>query len=136
MFETAFAQLRYAASVLFAIPFDLRALDRLVEGVLDTQREFGTLGSDSAEFLGGPELDEESRREIQLRRFRTQAMRGANETEYYRQQFDKLGLDPSQLKYEEILQIPITPKEALRNDPDAFVRRGSQPAFRTTTTGT
>jgi phenylacetate-CoA ligase len=136
MFETAFAQLRYAASVLFAIPFDLRALDRLVDGVLDTQREFGALGSDSAEFLGGPELDEESRREIQLRRFCTQAVRAVKETDYYKQQFDQLGIDPSQLKYEDILRIPITPKEALRNDPDGFVRRGSQPAFRTTTTGT
>jgi len=136
MFETAFAQLRYAASVLFAIPFDLRALDRLVEGVLDTQREFGALGSDSAEFLSGPELDEESRREIQLRRFRTQAIRAVNETEYYKQQFDGLGIDPAKLTYEDIAHIPITPKEALRSNPDAFVRRGSSPAFRTTTTGT
>ena len=136
MFETALAQLRYAASVLFATPFDLRALDRLVEGVLDTQREFGTLGSDSAEFLGGPELDEESRRELQLRRFRTQAVRAVNETEYYKQQLDQLGINPANLKYEDILRIPITPKEALRSNPDAFVRGGSQPAFRTTTTGT
>ena len=72
MFETAFAQIRYAASVLFAIPFDLHSLDKLVDGVLDTQREFGAIGADGAEFLGGPELDEESRREIQLRRFRAQ----------------------------------------------------------------
>jgi phenylacetate-CoA ligase len=136
MFETAFAQLRYAASVLFAIPFDLRALDRLVDGVLETKREFGTLGSDSAEFLGGPELDEESRREIQLRRFRTQAVRAARETDFYKNYFDNLAINPEQLKYEDILRIPVTPKEALRSDPDAFVRRGSQPAFRTTTTGT
>jgi phenylacetate-coenzyme A ligase PaaK-like adenylate-forming protein len=136
MFETAFAQLRYAASVLFAIPFDLRSLDRLVDGVLETQREFGMLGSDSAEFLGGPELDEESRIEIQLRRFRTQAVRAARETDFYKNHFDNLAIDPAQLKYEDIRQIPVTRKEAVRNDPDAFVRRGSQPAFRTTTTGT
>jgi phenylacetate-coenzyme A ligase PaaK-like adenylate-forming protein len=136
MFETAFAQLRYAASVLFAIPFDLRALDTLVDGILETQHEFGSIGPDGAEFLGGPELDEETRREIQLRRFRTQARRGANETSYYGRIFQDLGLDPSQLKYEHIARIPVTPKESLRSDPDAFVRRGSQPAFRTTTTGT
>ncbi len=136
MFETAFAQLRYAASVLFAIPFDPRALERLVEGILATREEFGALGSDSAEFLGGPELDEESRREIQLRRFRTQAVRAVNETEYYKQQFDPLRIDPSNLKYEDILRIPVTPKEVLRSDPEAFVRRDSKPAFRTTTTGT
>ena len=136
MFETAFAQLRYAASVIFAIPFDLRALDRLVEGILATQQEFRALGSDSAEFLGGPELDEVTRRDVQLRRFRTQAKRAVTETEYYHQQFESLGIDPAKLTYEDILRIPVTPKEALRNDPDAFVRRGSNPAFRTTTTGT
>ena len=136
MFETAFAQLRYAASVIFAIPFDLRALDRLVDGVLDTHREFGMLGSDSAEFLGGPELDEESRIEIQLRRFRMQAVRAACETDFYKNHFDNLAIDPTQLKHEDIRRIPVTRKEAVRNNPDSFVRRGSSPAFRTTTTGT
>jgi len=136
MFETAFAQLRYAASVIFAIPFDLRALDRLVEGILATQHEFGTLGSDSAEFLGGPELDEETRRDVQLRRFRRQAVRAARETDFYKNHFDNLAVDPAQLKHEDIRRIPVTRKEALRNNPDAFVRRGSNPAFRTTTTGT
>ena len=47
MFETAIAQLRFAASIVLAMPFDLRSLDRLVEGILDTQREFGAIGSDS-----------------------------------------------------------------------------------------
>jgi phenylacetate-CoA ligase len=136
MFETAFAQLRYAASVLFAIPFDLRALDKLVEGILATQQEFGSIGPEGAEFLGGPELDEETRRDVQLRRFRTQAKRAAEETDFYRKHFDGLGLDPAKLTFEDILRIPVTKKEALREDPDAFVRRGLSPAFRTTTTGT
>jgi hypothetical protein len=38
MFETAIAQLRFAASIVLAMPFDLRSLDRLVEGVLDRTR--------------------------------------------------------------------------------------------------
>ena len=50
MFETAFAELRFAASVVFSVPFSLRALDRLVEGVLETQREFGSIGTDRAGF--------------------------------------------------------------------------------------
>ena len=136
MFETALAQLGFAASVVFAIPFDLRSLDRLVEGILETQHEFGSISADGLELLAGPELDEETRRDVQLRRFRTQARRAALETEYYRQQFESLGIDPAKLNYEDIQRIPITPKEALRSDPDAFVRRGSRPAFRTTTTGT
>jgi phenylacetate-CoA ligase len=136
MFETAFAQLRYAASVIFARPFNLRSLDRLVEGILETQREFGTLGEESTELLGGPELDDETRRDLQLRHFRTQAQRAARETAFYRKLFDDLGLDPARLGCEDILRIPITSKDALRNDPAAFVRQGSKPAFRTTTTGT
>ncbi len=136
MFETAIAQLRFAASVVFAVPFDLRALDRLVEGILDTQREFGAIGPDGAELLAGPELDEEARRDIQLRRFRAQAGRAARETDFYRRQFDNLGIDPAQLKHDDIARLPVTSKEAVRGDPEAFVRRGSRPAFRTTTTGT
>lgn len=136
MFETAFAQLRYAASVIFSLPFDLHSLDKLVDGILATQQEFGAMGADSAEFLGGPELDEETRRDVQIRRFRKQAVRAAQETEFYGSQFAALGIDPARLTDEDIARIPITPKEALRNKPESFVRRGSHPAFRTTTTGT
>jgi phenylacetate-coenzyme A ligase PaaK-like adenylate-forming protein len=136
MFETAFAQLRYAASVIFALPFDSHSLDKLVDGILATQQEFGALGTDGAEFLGGPELDEETRRDVQIRRFRKQAVRAVQETDYYSSQLATLGIDPARLTYEDIVRIPITLKEALRDDPDSFVRRGSHPAFRTTTTGT
>src|SRR6266508_6642053 len=90
----------------------------------------------AAELLGGPALDEETRREMQLRRFRTQAARAARETAYYRRLFEQLGLDPTRLRYEDIQRIPLTLKEALRDDPDAFVRKNAQPCFRTTTTGT
>jgi phenylacetate-coenzyme A ligase PaaK-like adenylate-forming protein len=136
MFETAFAQLHYAASVIFARPFDLRSLDRLVDGILATQQEFGALGEESVEFLGVPELDDETRRDVQIRRFRAQAQRAARETAFYKKHFVDLGLDPARLSYEDVQQIPVTSKDALRNDPDAFVRQGSKPTFRTTTTGT
>jgi phenylacetate-CoA ligase len=136
MLETLAAQLRYTASVVFGLPFSARSLDRLVEALLATQREFGALAPEGAELLGGPALDEETRREMQLRRFRTQASRAARETPYYRQLFEQLGLDPSRLRAEDIQRIPLTSKEALRDDPDAFVRQSGQPCFRTTTTGT
>jgi phenylacetate-CoA ligase len=136
MLETVAAQLRYTASVVFGLPFSARSLDRLVDALLATQREFGQIAREGAELLGGPELDEETRREMQLRRFRTQAACAARETAYYRQLFEQLGLDPARLRYEDIQRIPLTPKEALRDDPDAFVRQNAQPCFRTTTTGT
>jgi len=136
MLESVAAQLRYTASVVFGLPFSARSLDRLVGALLATRREFGAIAPEGAELLGGPALDEQTRREIQLRRFRTQAGRAGRETPYYGRLFEQLGLDPSRLRYEDIQRIPLTPKEALRDDPDAFVRHTSQPCFRTTTTGT
>jgi phenylacetate-coenzyme A ligase PaaK-like adenylate-forming protein len=136
MLETLYAQLRFAASVVFGVPFSQRSLDRLVEALLETRREFGSLGSEANELLGGPALDEEMRQTVQLRRFRTQAIRAAEETPYYSRLFQQLELDPRQLRYEDISRIPVTPKEAIRDYPDEFVRRTAQPVFRTTTTGT
>src|SRR5262245_34632749 len=136
MLETAFAQLRFAASIVFGVPFSARSLDRIVDGLLATQHEFGAIGSEGAELLDGPPVDEETRREVQTRRVRAQAVRGAHETAYYARLFEQIGLDPARLRYEDIPRIPLTPKEALRDDPAAFVRRTAQPCFRTTTTGT
>jgi phenylacetate-coenzyme A ligase PaaK-like adenylate-forming protein len=136
MIETAVAQLRFAASVLLGRPFALWSLDWLLEGVRDSRREFGAVGAEAAELIAGPALDEETRREVQLRRFRDQAVRAARETDYYRPLFARLGLDPARLSHDDVAAIPVTPKDALRDEPDRFVRRGSRPAFRTTTTGT
>ncbi|HEU5101371.1 MAG TPA: AMP-binding protein [Roseiflexaceae bacterium] len=136
MLETVAAQLRYTASVVFGLPFSARSLDRLVDALLATYHEFGVIAPDGAELLSGPALDEETRREMQLRRFRAQTSRAARETPYYRRLFEQFGLDPARLRYEDIQRIPLTPKKALRDDPDAFVRTTGQPCFRTTTTGT
>jgi phenylacetate-CoA ligase len=136
MLETLAAQLRFAASMIFGLPFSTQSLDRLVDALLATQHEFGIIGSEGADMLGGPTLDEETRRAVQQRRFRTQATRAARETTYYGQLFEHLELHPEQLRYEDIQRIPLTHKQALRDDPDAFVRRTAQPCFRSTTTGT
>jgi phenylacetate-coenzyme A ligase PaaK-like adenylate-forming protein len=136
LLEAAVAQLCYAAAIVFGIPFHVPSLGRLVDAVRDTQREFGAIGADGADFLRAVALDDADRREMQLRRFRGQAVRGARETAYYGRLFEQLGLDPARLRHEDIQQIPVTPKDALRTDPDAFVRRTAQPCFGTTTTGT
>lgn len=136
MLETAFAQLRFAASIVLGIPFSARSLDRLIDGLLATNHEFGAIGAAGADLLAGPALDEETRRAMQARRFRSQAVRAARETPYYGRLFERLGIDPARLRDEDIQRIPPTSKEALRDDPDAFVRRTAQPCFRTTTTGT
>ena len=136
MLLTALAQLRLAASLALGIPFAPWAFDRLIDGALATLREFGSIGPEGAEVLSGPALDQETRRAIQTRRFRAQAVRAARETAYYGRLFANLGQDPARLRHEDIARLPLTPKAALRADPDAFVRRGSTPVLRSLTTGT
>lgn len=136
MLMSALAQARFAASVGLGVRFAPWSLDGLLESVRDTRREFGEVGTDGRELLQGPTLDEETRRELQLRRFRRQAKTAAREVPYYTELFARLGLDPTRLRGEDVRRIPLTRKEAVRDTPDAFVRREAVPCFRATTTGT
>jgi hypothetical protein len=82
VFKTALAQLRIAVSVGLGKPFSRSALDHLIDAIKETRREFGAIeAEEGAGHLGGPVLDEEARRELHLRRFRTQAVRAAQETD-------------------------------------------------------
>jgi phenylacetate-coenzyme A ligase PaaK-like adenylate-forming protein len=134
--EAAVAQLRFAASLVFGLPLDPRSLERLVGALRETLEEFGALGPEGAELLGGPALAEADRREIQLRRFRQQATRAARETAYYAELFGRLGLEPGRLGWEDLSSLPVTPKAALREAPDGFVRPKARPFLRAMTTGT
>jgi phenylacetate-coenzyme A ligase PaaK-like adenylate-forming protein len=136
MIETAIAQLRFGASMALGIPFSSRSLERIVTAMHATKHEFGAIGSDAAELISGPTLDEETRRDVQLRRFRKQATRAARETEYYRAVIEKAGIDVATMRYEDIARFPLTPKEHLRDNPDMFIPRTAKPALRVTTTGT
>jgi phenylacetate-coenzyme A ligase PaaK-like adenylate-forming protein len=114
------------------------SLDHLVDAIRETQHEFGptAIGAEGALILGGPTLDEATRRDMQLRRFRGQAKRAAGETGYYERVFADLDVDPARLGADDIARIPLAPKAALRTDPSAFVRSGAKPVLRTMTTGT
>jgi phenylacetate-CoA ligase len=135
MIEALPAQLRYSLSLAFGTRLRPAALDRLVTGFLASQAEFGTLARDAAEALRGPDLDEETRREVQIRRFRKQARLAAS-TAYYRRLFARLGVDPAKLRWPDVEALPPTTKDALRSEPDDFVPRAARPAFRALTTGT
>ncbi|MGH9279961.1 MAG: phenylacetate--CoA ligase family protein [Acidimicrobiales bacterium] len=136
MIETAVANLRFALSMGLGRPFHQPSLDRIYRAVRQTQEEFGGLGVDISEVLSGPSLDEETRRFLQTRRFRKQATRGLHETRYYAEVLGRLGIDPRKLSFDDISELPLTPKEALRDNPEAFVRRTAKLGARTTTTGT
>ena len=136
MFEAAVASMRFASSMLLGRRFDLRSVERIIAAMRETIEEFGVLGSESAELISGAALDEDTRKEIQTRRFRSMAQKAARETRFYADVFSRTGLDPARLGYDDISRVPLTPKDALRDDPDAFVARTASPAWRITTTGT
>jgi phenylacetate-CoA ligase len=136
MLETVYAQLRFAGSLLFGRPFHLPSLNRLVDAVLETRREFGVLSSEAGEVIAGPTLDEASLREIQARRFRTQLQRGVRETEYYTSLFTQRPIDLKRFTFDDIHRIPITGKDVLQTNADALVRCGQRPSLQTLTTGT
>jgi phenylacetate-coenzyme A ligase PaaK-like adenylate-forming protein len=136
MLETALANLRFGSSMVLGRPFHRRSLDRILEAVRATHEEFGAIGVGADELLGGPTLDDETRKVMQGRRFRAQAVRAAEQTRYYRNMFEHAGIDARSLRYDDIAGLPVTPKEALRDDGEAFVRSGARPAYRSTTTGT
>lgn len=136
MFETAFAQLRLAYSLLTGRPFNTRSLNRLVDALLETQEEFGSLTGEAGEMMRGPALDETARREVQLRRVRAQVRYAAEETPYYAPLFANLGLDPRRLSWDDVANLPLTTKEAVRDHAEQFIRRNHRPTLRTMSTGT
>jgi phenylacetate-coenzyme A ligase PaaK-like adenylate-forming protein len=136
MIAAAIAQLRLAVSLVTGRPVPSWAFNRLIAAGIDTVREFGRIESDGEETLNGPVLDDATRREVQLRRFRAQAQRAVNGTAFYGSRFADLGLDPGKLTWDEITRLPVTTKVALREHPDAFVHRDARPVLRSTTSGT
>jgi phenylacetate-coenzyme A ligase PaaK-like adenylate-forming protein len=135
MIETAYAQLRFAASLLLGRPFHIPSLHRLVDALVATRDEFGSLKTDTAEFLSGPEMDAFTRQEVQLRRFRAQAGIGARETRYFAALFTQYPLNPTRLTWEEIFTLPLLSKEIVQSQLPNLVRRNQNPTLQTMTTG-
>ncbi len=96
------ARLSMTTSLLSGRPFSLWSLDRLVEAARETQREFGVADQKDADPAFDLSLDEDTRRQVQLQRFRQQARIAAQETTFYADLFASLGLDPMRLEYAQI----------------------------------
>src|SRR5688572_15867764 len=101
MLAAAIAQLRLAVSLVTGRPVPLWALDRLIAAGRDTVREFGQVGPDGGTSLAGPALDDATRREVQLRRFRAQAKRAVAGTTFYGTRLAGVGLDPDRMAWDE-----------------------------------
>lgn len=136
MLDVAVAQIRVALSIATGRRLNIRALDRLLDGMLATSREFGMIGPEGAQALGGPPLDDEVRQKVALRRFRTVAARAAEGTRYYRRLFGEHAIDPATMGWNDVRRLPVTGRDALREQPDSFVCAGTRPVMRAVTTGT
>jgi phenylacetate-CoA ligase len=136
MLDTAVAQIRVALSIATGRRLNIRALDRLLDGMLATSLEFGAIGAEGAQALGGPPLDDAVRQRVALRRFRSLAQRAAARTRYYSSLFAEHEIDPARMEWDDVRRLPVTGRDALRDDPDAFVCSGTRPVMRAVTTGT
>ena len=133
MFATAYHQLRYAAGLLRGRSVPVGSLGRLARDLVATIAEFGAPGEDSQLIPGQQGVpDPAARLAITTRSLRLTARRAVTRTAYYRD----LPIRPAELTIESWTQLPVTPKQALRDTPGAFVADGVPPALLALTTGT
>ncbi|MFJ4961112.1 Phenylacetate-coenzyme A ligase [Streptomyces sp. ADI96-02] len=137
MFGTALSQLRYGMAILRNRRIRPQDLERIARDLVATLAEFGEPGADSALLPGqAGAVDPAVRRTVMERSLRATAQAAGRHTAYYRRTFDTLGIDPGTLTPETWDRIPVTPKEALRGLPAAFVSAAATPALLALTTGT
>jgi phenylacetate-CoA ligase len=131
---TALAQLHYGFALVSGRRVRVRDVERLVADIAATRAEFGQIGDLGA--FRGTSLSPQDRRPIDNRRLRRLARMAYDGTAYYRWRFDRARVAPEQLDLATLSDFPVTPKEALRDLPEAFVNRRAEPRFRAETTGT
>jgi phenylacetate-CoA ligase len=136
VFDAALAQLSLAASLATGRRLNLRRLEQLTDAMCATVAEFGAMTGAPGGVLSGPVLADDVRRDVALRRFRSQAVRAVAGTDHYASLFSALELDPGRLTYDDVARLPTTSKTALRDAPGRFVHRDARPVTRATTTGT
>lgn len=134
MLGTALVQLHHGFAVLSGRRLRVRDVERIVADIAATRAEFGPSGDLAA--ARGVALSAQERRPIDDRRLRRLGRMAYEGTAYYRRRFDAAGLDPRRLSLDTLTDLPVTPKEALRDLPEAFVNRRAQPCYRAETTGT
>jgi phenylacetate-CoA ligase len=136
MFDSAIDQLRYVYSVLANKPLRPAVLHRIGRDLGATLEEFGTPGDD-VELLPGQHggADAGVTAAMRSRSLRATA-RWAESTPYYRQVFADTGLRSAELGLDTWARLPVTPKQALKAMPAAFVSSRVNPVVQGRTTGT
>lgn len=136
MFGSAVSQVRYGFGLLRG-RIRPEPLTRISRDLVRTLAEFGTPGEDAAQLPGqGREADAGILRAQAARGLRLTA-KAAGRTAYYRRLFEEHGIKADELTPENWAQsVPVTPKQALRGMPAAFVSDRAKPSLMAMTTGT
>lgn len=132
MVDASILQLRLTTSQVFGKQLDIKALEGLINIAVETYHEFGDFGEEGG--LEPSQMDSNTQKSINFSRFKKLAEIAGKETTYYRDLFQSLKIDPAKIK--KIEDIPVTPKDYLKNQPDAFVRFSKNPVHRGMSTGT
>ncbi|GAB3990578.1 hypothetical protein GCM10029978_118830 [Actinoallomurus acanthiterrae] len=134
MFTTGIRQLGFAWSMLSGRRFRVGDVLALADDMRATLQEFGSAGDGASDMLTAP--DPQVQANLTLRRLRRTVRNAARHTPYYRDLFERTGVDPASVTPDTIASIPPTPKNALRSMPSAFVSDAARPAVAAQTTGT
>src|SRR5947209_4167433 len=125
-----------AMSMVWGWRINPRNVELLVGDGLKTLKEFGAPGDDVQQLLEGPFTDPEARREFQDRALQRTAQRLARVSPYYQKLFSSHSIDPKKLTVDTILEVPVTKKQALQEQQQAFITTDAHPYLATRTTGT
>lgn len=136
MLGTALTQLRYALSLASGRRVDVEGIERLVRDSVATIEEFGPVGPEEADVLGGTTLSEDTRRTVDRRRLRQVAELAYQTTPYYRDLLDHRGILPDDYDVDKLETLPVTHKAALQSMPEAFINWRTDPTFQALTSGT
>jgi phenylacetate-coenzyme A ligase PaaK-like adenylate-forming protein len=137
MIITAFAQLRFAASLLSGRRFSVRGLRRTVADLRATIEEFGEPTEEARDLLTArAETDPDVIRHMAESRLKKAVRTAAARTPYYADLFARHGIDPRAVTLTSFSSLPRTPKSALRAAPFGFVSDRAEPVLMAQTTGT
>jgi phenylacetate-coenzyme A ligase PaaK-like adenylate-forming protein len=122
--------MRMARSIMTGSAIHLPSLRHLV------QTQTSSSGKATADSSRPTTPNPKILQQTQERRIRRQVQLAAQDTAYYAELFARRGINWQAFTAAQISELPITTKQELRDQPEAFVRRGFLPTLRTMTTGT
>lgn len=138
MLKKALSNLLLANSLATGTKISFWALDYLIDNLIATSQKAPSLlqRQGGATQTNQVAINKDKRQEVALSKFREQFLLASQHTLYYSTLKQQTNISVDNLEsWDVIAKIPITSKEALRNQPHLFVNQTIKNYFRTMTTG-